>query len=75
MSSSLFNALNGNARQPDLTQGFIQFMQEMKGQNPNQIINSLVSSGRLSQDQLNLAQQRAQQMAGTFESLRGMFGK
>lgn len=74
MSNPLYNALNGN-KQQSLTQGFSQFMQQMKGQDPDQIINSLVSSGKISQGQLNQAQQRAQQMAGAFESIRGMFGK
>lgn len=74
MSNPLYNALNGN-KQQSLTQGFFQFMHQMKGQDPDQIINSLVSSGKISQGQLNQAQQRAQQMAGAFESLRGMFGK
>ena len=35
---------------------FPKFMQQMRGQNPNQIINSLLSSGKISQQQLNAIQ-------------------
>lgn len=55
-------------------QMFPQFMQQMKGQNPNDILNQLVSSGKVNQSQLNQAQQMAQQMAGQFDSFKGMFG-
>lgn len=70
----LFNALNGN-HQPNMLQQFQQFMQQMKGKDPNQMINDLVSSGKVSQAQLDAAQKQAQQMQGMFESMRGMFGK
>lgn len=70
----LFNALNGN-RQSNMLQQFQQFMQQMKGKDPNQMINELVSSGKVSQAQLDAAQKQAQQMQGMFESMRGMFGK
>ena len=60
---------------PNMMQQFQQFMQQMRGQDPNKILNEMVSSGKLSQQQLNQAQQQAQQMAGAFESMRGMFGK
>lgn len=68
----LFNALNGN-RQPNMLQQFQQFMNQMKGKDPNQMINELVSSGKVSQAQLDAAQKQAQQMQGMFESMRGMF--
>lgn len=74
MANSVFMALNGQ-NQPNIQQNFIQFMNQMRGKNPNQIINELVSSGQISQEQLNEAQQRAQQMAYSLQSLRGMFGK
>jgi len=53
---------------------FIQFMNQNKGQNPNDMINNIITSGRISQQQLNEAQAKAQQMAGMFEQFRGMFG-
>lgn len=69
-----FQAMGGN-RQPNMMQQFQQFMNQMKGKDPNAIINEMVSSGKLTQDQLNQAQQQAQQMKGMFDGMRGMFGK
>lgn len=53
---------------------FPQFMQQMRGQNPQQILQQMVKSGRVSQQQLNQAQQMANQMQRQFEQFRGMFG-
>lgn len=53
---------------------FPQFMQQMRGQDPQQLLDQLVQSGRVNQQQLNQAQQMAQQMQGQFEQFRGMFG-
>jgi len=69
-----FQAMGGN-KQPNMMQQFQSFMQQMKGKDPNAIINEMVSSGKLTQEQLNQAQQQAQQMQGMFEGMRGMFGK
>lgn len=69
-----FSAMGGN-RQPNMMQQFQQFMQQMKGKDPNAMIQELVSSGKLSQAQLDQAQKQAQQMSGMFEGMRGMFGK
>ena len=69
-----FQAMGGN-RQPNMMQQFQQFMNQMRGKDPNAIIQELVSSGRVSQQQLDQAQKQAQQMAGMFEGMRGMFGK
>ena len=69
-----FQAMGGN-RQPNMIQQFQQFMNQMRGKDPNAMIQELVSSGRVSQAQLDQAQQRAQQMQQMFEPLRGMFGK
>lgn len=74
MSNPIYQAMNGN-RQPNMMQQFQQFMEQMKGQDPNQIIQQMVSSGKLSQAQLDQAQRQAQQMQGMFDSMRGMFGK
>ena len=72
MSNPLFQALGGGH---NMVQQFTQFMNQMKGRDPNQIINQMVSSGQLSQQQLNQVQEKARQMEGTFQSVRGMFGK
>ena len=53
---------------------FPQFMQQMRGQDPQQLLNQLVQSGGVNQQQFNQAQQMAQQMQGQFEQFRGMFG-
>ena len=53
---------------------FIEFMQSMKGQNPNQVLNGLLQSGKINQNQLNVAQQKAKEMSGAFEGFRKMFG-
>lgn len=73
MPNPIFTALNGN-QQPNMMQQFQAFMQQMRGQDPNALLNQLVSSGRVSQAQLNQAQQMAQQMQGAFDGMRGMFG-
>ena len=53
---------------------FIQFMNAMKGKDPNKVLNEMVSSGKVNQQQLNVAQQKAKEMGGMFDSLRSMFG-
>ena len=71
----IYSALGGGkAANPMLTQ-FSRFMQEMKGRDPNAMIQEMVSSGRVSQQQLDQAQQQARQLEGMFEGMRGMFGK
>lgn len=74
MSNPLFQALGGK-QQPGMVQQFQQFMQQMKGKDPQKILNDMVSSGQITQDQLNQAQQQAQRMQGMLEPLRNMFGK
>ena len=68
----MFNALGGNS---PMLQRFQRFMSQMQGKDPNAIINEMVQSGKISQAQLNQAQQQAQQMQQMFAPLRGMFGK
>lgn len=65
----LFNALGNNQ-----VSGFMNFMQQFKGQNPRQIIDNMISSGRLTQDQLQQVQQKAHQMESQFESMKSVFG-
>ena len=74
MPNPIFTALNGGGQQPNMMQQFQAFMQQMRGQDPGQMLQQLVSSGRVSQAQLNQAQQMAQQMQGAFNGMRGMFG-
>ena len=69
-----FFGVMGGGR-PNMMQQFQQFMNQMKGTDPNAMIQEMVSSCRSSQDQLNQVQKQAQQMSGMFEGMRGMFGK
>lgn len=69
-----FFGVMGGGR-PNMMQQFQQFMNQMKGTDPNAMIQEMVSSGRISQDQLNQVQKQARQMQGMFEGMRGMFGK
>lgn len=69
MSNPLFQAMGGG--QNNMMAQFQRFMQQMKGRNPHEEINKLLQSGKISQQQLNQAQQMAQQMQG----MLGMFKK
>lgn len=60
---------------PNMMQQFQSFMQQMRGKDPNAMIQELLSSGQVSQQQLDQAQRQAQQMQGMFEGMRVMFGK
>lgn len=66
MANPLFNALNGGGPSRMMEQ-FQRFRKEMEGKNPNEEINKLLQSGRISQQQLNQAQQMARQMQGVFK--------
>lgn len=57
-----------------IQQQFNMFMQQMKGQDPNQILNQLISSGRFSQDQINQAQQKANDMRNQLDNMKKFFG-
>ncbi len=58
----------------NMMQAFQQFMQQNQGKNPNEMIQQMLSSGKLNQQQLNQAQQMAKQMEGPLSGLKGMFG-
>ena len=75
MPNPIFQVLGGGNSQSNMMQQFQQFMNQMKGKDPNAMINELVSSGKLTQSQLDAAQKQAQQMRGMFEGMWGMLGK
>lgn len=60
---------------PNMMQQFQSFMNSMQGRDPKAMLNDLVSSGRVSQEQLNAAQQQAQQLANAFQSMPGFAKK
>lgn len=57
-----------------MMQAFQQFMTQNQGNDPNAILQQLLSSGRINQQQLTQAKQMAKQMEGTLGGMRGMFG-
>lgn len=57
-----------------IVSNFNMFMQKMKGQNPNAIIDQLVKSGRISQQQLNQAQEQVKQLEPQLADLKKNFG-
>lgn len=61
MSNPLFNQLNQNSPM-SMVQQFNQFRQQMKGVNPQNMVMDMLRSGKINQQQLNQAQQMAQQM-------------
>lgn len=70
MSNPLYNALGSSQRNNMMAQ-FQRFMQQMQGKNPHEEINKLLQSGKISQQQLNAAPQKAQEM----QQMMGMFKK
>lgn len=73
MSSSLYNSM-GRQTQNLIGGQFQQFMGQMQGKNPQEMINQMLTSGQLSQQQLNAIQQRAQQIAPMLNGMKNMFG-
>ena len=71
MANPLFNILNGGNRPGNgagnMLQQFQQFKQRMQGVNPQEEVQRLLQSGKISQSQLDKAQQMAQQMQGLFK--------
>ena len=74
MPNPIFNMMNKGNSRPDMMSQFKSFMGQMKGKNPNEILNNLVSSGQVSQSQLNQIQAQAQQMKSHFSNMKSMFG-
>lgn len=68
MSNPIFQQLQGGGM------SFPQFMAQMRGKDPNAIINDMLASGKISQQQLNVVQQKAREMQGQLEQFRSMFG-
>lgn len=66
MGNPLFNLLGGknNNGPGNMIQQFQQFKKQMQGVDPQEEVQKLLQSGKISQEQLNKAQQMAQQMQG-----------
>lgn len=78
MANPFHEAIDGlnrpQGRPMNMMQAFQQFMQQNQGKNPNEMIQQMLSSGKLNQQQLNQAQQMAKQMEGPLSGLKGIFG-
>ena len=66
MSNPIFDAMGGNIPGNNILAQFQQFRKQMQGKNPHEEINRLLQSGAINQQQLNQAQQMAQQMQSMF---------
>ena len=67
MSNPIFDAIGGNMMQGNnMLAQFQQFRKQMQGKNPHEEINRLLQSGAISQQELNQAQQMAQQFQSMF---------
>lgn len=69
MSNPLFNQINQNSPM-SMVQRFNQFRQQMQGVNPQSMVMDMLRSGKINQQQLNQAQQMAQQMQSVFGELK-----
>ena len=69
MGNPLFNLLGGksNNGSGNMLQQFQRFKKQMQGVNPQEEVQKLLQSGKISQAQLDKAQQMAQQMQGLFK--------
>ena len=78
MANPFFNAMGGlqggQGGPMNMMQAFQQFMQQNQGKNPNEMIQQMLSSGKLNQQQLNQAQQMVKQFEGPLNGLKNMFG-
>ena len=66
MSNPIFDAIGGNMPNNNILAQFQQFRKQMQGKNPHEEINKLLQSGAISQQELNQAQQMAQQIQSLF---------
>lgn len=57
-----------------LTFQFNQFMQQMRGVDPNQVLNRLMSSGKVNQQQINQAHKQVNDLKTQLENMRKNFG-
>jgi len=61
MSNPLYAQINQN-NSMSMIQQFNQFKQQMQGVDPRSMVMQMLQSGKINQQQLNQAQQMAQQM-------------
>ena len=73
MSNPLFNMLSGNAAPMSgpmqMMRQFMEFKRNFRG-DPKAEVQKMLQSGRISQDQLNQAQQMAQQFQAMMDGMK-----
>ena len=69
MANPLYNQLNGGGRNAPFIQKLQEFKRTFSG-DPRQVIQNMISSGRVSQDQVNRCAQQANEI---YRQLRGLF--
>ena len=65
MSNALYNQLNKN-NPVSMIQQFNEFRKQMQGINPKDEVMKMLQNGKITQQQLNQAQQMAKQMQSLF---------
>lgn len=73
MGNSTKTTYNESEVNAGMQNGFIGFMQQNRGKNPNQILQEMMASGQISQEHLNMAQAMAKRFEQQFAGLRAMF--
>lgn len=66
MSNPLYNQLNKN-NPASMVQQFNEFRKQMQGINPKDEVMKMLQNGKINQQQLNQAQQMAQQFQSMFK--------
>ena len=67
MPNPLFNQLQGNSPMNPMLQQFMQFKRNFNG-NPQQAVQELINSGRISQSQVNQYAQQANDLYRQFKN-------
>ena len=67
MSNPLFNQLGGNVPNNPMLQQFLDFKKNFTG-NPQQIVQNMLNSGRISQTQINQYAQQANELYRQFKN-------
>ena len=67
------NMVPANGNGTPMGNAVVNFMNQMRGNDPHVIIQQMIQSGQLTQSQLDAVQQRARQITPMFDSFRKMF--
>ncbi len=68
MPNPLYQQLNNNSSLPPVMKQFIEFRKTFTG-NPQQAVQNLINSGRISQDRVNQLAQQANELYRQFKGL------